>query len=149
MSIDSIFPLSHAFLHSRVPSWLSLWTKFLINKSKIITEEEVEDLNDVLQEDHQQRRYKSCVFSAELHSSLFFHVYPLLQKSSKTYLTSPPISSKIPLHKLFLPSIRKHYLYITTIFTIMTSPFLPPKSFLYFFISHFFQTHKIMSSHLL
>lgn len=48
---DSIFPLSYAFLHSRVPSWLSLWTKFLINKGKIITEEKVEDLNDVLQED--------------------------------------------------------------------------------------------------
>lgn len=48
---DSIFPLSHAFLHSRVPSWLSLWTKFLINKSKIITEEKAEDLNDVPQKD--------------------------------------------------------------------------------------------------
>lgn len=48
---DSIFPLSHAFLYSRVPSWLSLWTKFLINKSKIITEEKAEGLNDVPQED--------------------------------------------------------------------------------------------------
>lgn len=98
---------------------------------------------------HQQRRCKSCVFSAELHSSLLVHVYLCFRKALRPTWHLLPSLLKFRYTNFSFHQSKNILLYITTIFTIMTSPFLPQKSFLYFFISRFFQTHKIMSSHLL